>query len=238
MGKNILIISSDRKLSDEIEKCFVNQIADVCYICSVQEAIYKIQLNDCCLIILDFASLKQCGDEAIIMVRKYSPVPILALLNDRNNSNKVAALKNGADNVLERPFTIEVLLAQIEALLRRYTELNHITSDNGEIICYGSLLLDIGRREVFIDGKEIILPHKEYEILFYMLKNRWRTLTFEQIYEAVWKDTYSHAYKLVFEYIEAFYNTVRIHSHCGYRSPSEYEKQYLTRMEAKMKETG
>ncbi len=201
MGKNILIISSDRKLSDEIEKCFVNQIVDVCYICSVQEAIYKIQLNDCCLIILDFASLKQCGDEAIIMVRKYSPVPILALLNDRNNSNKVAALKNGADNVLERPFTIEVLLAQIEALLRRYTELNHITSDNGEIICYGSLLLDIGRREVFIDGKEIILPHKEYEILFYMLKNRWRTLTFEQIYEAVWKDTYLDDKSVIFYHI-------------------------------------
>ncbi len=49
---------------------------------------------------------------------------------------------------------------------------------------------------------------------------------------------YSHAYRLVFEYIEAFYNTVRIHSHCGYRSPGEYEKQYLARMEAKMKETG
>ncbi len=49
---------------------------------------------------------------------------------------------------------------------------------------------------------------------------------------------YSHAYRLVFEYIEAFYNTVRIHSHCGYRSPSEYEKKYLDRMEAKMEETG
>lgn len=49
---------------------------------------------------------------------------------------------------------------------------------------------------------------------------------------------YSHAYRLVFEYIEAFYNTVRIHSHCGYHSPGEYEKQYLDRMEAKMRETG
>ena len=49
---------------------------------------------------------------------------------------------------------------------------------------------------------------------------------------------YSHVYRLVFEYIEAFYNTVRIHSHCGYRSPSEYEKQYLERMEEKMKESG
>lgn len=49
---------------------------------------------------------------------------------------------------------------------------------------------------------------------------------------------YNHAYRLVFEYIEAFYNTVRIHSHCGYRSPSEYEKQYLARMEAKIQGTG
>lgn len=47
---------------------------------------------------------------------------------------------------------------------------------------------------------------------------------------------YNHAYRLVFEYIEAFYNTVRIHSHCGYRSPCEYEKQYLDRMEAEWRE--
>lgn len=49
---------------------------------------------------------------------------------------------------------------------------------------------------------------------------------------------YGHAYRLVFEYIEAFYNTVRIHSHCGYCSPNQYEKQYLDRMETKMRETG
>ena len=46
---------------------------------------------------------------------------------------------------------------------------------------------------------------------------------------------YSHAGRFVFEYIEAFYNTVRLHSHCGYRSPAEYEEQHLERMEAKVK---
>ena len=46
---------------------------------------------------------------------------------------------------------------------------------------------------------------------------------------------YSHAYRIVFEYIEAFYNTVRIHSHCGYQSPAEYEKRYLDKMELKIK---
>ena len=48
---------------------------------------------------------------------------------------------------------------------------------------------------------------------------------------------YSHAYRIVFEYIEAFYNTVRIHSHCGYQSPDEYEKRYLDGMEQKMRGT-
>ncbi len=46
---------------------------------------------------------------------------------------------------------------------------------------------------------------------------------------------YEHAYRLVFEYINTFYNTVRIHSHCGYKSPQEYEKEYLDRLEAKVR---
>lgn len=49
---------------------------------------------------------------------------------------------------------------------------------------------------------------------------------------------YSHAYRLVFEYIETFYNTVRIHSHCGYQSPDEYEREYLERMEREIKKAG
>lgn len=48
---------------------------------------------------------------------------------------------------------------------------------------------------------------------------------------------YNHAYRIVFEYIEAFYNTVRLHSHCGYQSPAEYEKKYLEGMEMKMRKT-
>lgn len=49
---------------------------------------------------------------------------------------------------------------------------------------------------------------------------------------------YNHAYRLVFEYIETFYNTVRLHSHCGYQSPSDYEREYLNRMEKEMKNAG
>ncbi|MDE6313281.1 MAG: integrase core domain-containing protein [Lachnospiraceae bacterium] len=49
---------------------------------------------------------------------------------------------------------------------------------------------------------------------------------------------YEHAYRLVFEYINTFYNTVRIHSHCGYKSPQKYEKEYLDSLEAKVRKAG
>lgn len=76
MEKNILMMSDDRKLFDEIEKYFEHQVMNLCYLCSMEEAIYKIQLNECCLIILDLVSMKYSGDDLIIMMRKYSPVPI------------------------------------------------------------------------------------------------------------------------------------------------------------------
>ena len=190
MEKDILVVSGDIKLYKEIQNRLTDSVVDVCHASNIQEATYRIQLHDCCLIILDLSSLDGSPDEMIVAMRERIPVPILVLLEDAENSDKVSALKKGADNVLEKPFSMEILLAQIEALLRRYTELNHITYGGGEIICYDSLLLDMGRREVSIDGKGIILPHKEYEILLYMLKNRWRTLTSEQIYEAVWKEAY------------------------------------------------
>ena len=70
----------------------------------------------------------------------------------------------------------------------------------------------------------------------------WDNACIESFHSLIWREwpsrfriiDHSHAYRPVFEYIEAFYNTVRIHSHCGYRSPGEYEKQYLDRMEEEM----
>ena len=201
MGKDILVIGSEIKLFKEIERYYMDSAVDICYAENIQKAAYKIQMRECCLIILDIAPSDDSADETIAAIREKSPVPILVLMGDAGNAGKVAALKSGADNVLEKPFSMEILLAQMEALLRRYTELNQATHDSGEIICYGNLLLDMGRREVFIDGQEILLPHKEYEILLYMLQNRWRTLTSEQIYEAVWKDAYLDDKAVIFYHI-------------------------------------
>ena len=49
---------------------------------------------------------------------------------------------------------------------------------------------------------------------------------------------YEHAYRLIFEYINTFYNTVRTHSHCGYKSPQEYENEYLNKLETKVRKAG
>lgn len=198
MERDILVAGTSIKLYDEVKRGIVNPMGGICYTSEIQEAVYRVGAHDYCMVILDMALPDNRAGQAVAAIREKSPVPILVLLDKARVSDKVSVLKKGADNILEKPCPTEMLLAQMEALLRRYTELNHITYNGGDIICYGGLVLDIGRREVSIDGKEILLPCKEYEILLYMLKNRWRTLTSEQIYEAVWKEAYLDDKSVIF----------------------------------------
>lgn len=90
--------------------------------------------HDFCMVILNMALPDNCAGQAVAAIREKSPVPILVLLDKARVSDKVSVWKKGADNILEKPCPTEIHLAQMEALLRRYTELNHITYNGGDVI--------------------------------------------------------------------------------------------------------
>lgn len=198
MAKDILMIGGDMDFLNSIQKHFMNEAEKISYAESMEEALLKMQLNNYCLIILHLSIHKGYRPGLIATIRRQNPMPIFVLAENPSISEKVMALENGADDILEKPFAFEECLARIRALIRRYTDLNHVIQSGGEIICYDGLALDTGRRAVFINGKELLMPRKEYDILLYMLKNRWRTLTHEQLYEAVWKEIFSGDKSLVF----------------------------------------
>ena len=184
-----------------VKEYFNDKTINLLHVDSVKEALWKIQIANYCFLILVISVFEDITPKTIIEIRKRNPVPILVFLENASNSDKILALKSGADNVVTQSDTIEMLFAQMETLFRRCTELNHIIPSNSDFICYDKLMLDTGRRVVFIDGEEIYLPYKEYEILLYMLKNRCRTLTFKQIYETIWKDYYFEDKSIVFYHI-------------------------------------
>lgn len=198
MRKCILIIGDDLDFFNDIRGCFVDGAVDCHRAESVKEALWKMELNIYCLILLNVAREDAGYNDKICALRNENPIPLLVLMEHASTSQKISILQNGADCVMEKPLANKMVAAQIKALLRRYTEWNHIMQNEKSIICCGKLLVDTGRRMVFINGKEIAMPNKEYGILLYMLKNRWRILTHEQIYEAVWKEQYLDDKSVIF----------------------------------------
>lgn len=186
----VLVIDGDLSTCKEIKYSLLDDLTDVYYTQSVEEAIHKMQKENYSLVIMD-ACLSQVGGTALIQqIRQMNPMPILALSETASTADKVAALKCGADDFLSKPFDLEECLARAQALMRRYTQLNHITGRNYALVSHGDLMLDTARRQVSIGNEKVILTRKEYDILLYFLKNRNRVLTFEQIYNAVWNEEY------------------------------------------------
>ena len=140
---HVLIIDKDLLTCKEIKYSLQDDITDVYYTQSVKEAIHMLQKESYSLVIMD-ACLSQYGGATLIQqIRQMNPLPETA-----STADKVAALKCGADDFLNKPYDLEECLARAQALMRRYTQLNHISGRNYALVSHGNLMLDTARRQV------------------------------------------------------------------------------------------
>ena len=190
MLKNVLVIDGDIENYKEIQANLQDATTNVHYADTVQAGLHQILINNYCLIIMDVLLSVGGGHDVIMQMREHTPMPILALSEQSSTQDKVLALNAGADDFLEKPYDMDECLARARALLRRYTELNHISQRSYALVCHEDMIIDTARRVVVIEGREIQLVHKEYELLVYFIKNRGIVLAYEQIYEAVWHESY------------------------------------------------
>lgn len=134
------------------------------------------------LIILDLGLPDMDGMEVITAIREWSQVPIIVLTVRSEDESIAHALNIGADDYIVKPFGIEVLVARINANLRKSA-----IRDTGEPdIVNGAIRMDLVKHKVYIDGKQIPFTPKEYELLRYFMSNRGKMLTHKQILKHVW----------------------------------------------------
>lgn len=190
MTKDILVISHDTTTFHGIRDRIVYENINIYHVDSIDEAVWKMGIHSFCLIILDMTFSDETEMESITVVRQTYPMPILVVSENNDVARRVQALEKGADDFLQKPYDIEECMARIQALLRRYTELNYIAENHYEIVSHDGMLLDTGRRILSVNGKEIGLTPKEYGILELLMKNRRQIMTYELIYENVWKAVY------------------------------------------------
>lgn len=178
----ILIVDDDYKFRRVI-KDFLNSKGFIVFsACDGTEAlkVFNNQHQVIDLILLDVMMPDIDGFAVLFAIRKLSQVPIIMLTAKSEDYDQYLGFKKGADDYISKPFSSLLLIARIEAVLRRANK-----DINNEIIV-GKLKLVINEKRVYYDNQEIILTNREYNLLHYLMINKGFTLTREQILNGAW----------------------------------------------------
>lgn len=140
--------------------------------------------KDIALILLDVMMPKMDGWEVLKTIRKYSQVPILMLTARGEEQDELQGFKLGVDEYISKPFSPKILVARVEAILRR--------SSPGakDVIDVGGIHIDKIAHQVEIDGKPVDLSYKEFELMTYFAENQGIALSREKILNNVWNYDY------------------------------------------------
>jgi two-component system response regulator RegX3 len=140
------------------------------------------------LVLLDLMLPGLPGTEVCKELRARSSVPIIMLTAKDSEVDIVVGLELGADDYVTKPYSSRELLARIRAVLRRRIELEGAADDG--IVEVGAVRMDVERHSVAVDGREVAMPLKEFELLELLLRNAGRVLTRGQLIDRVWGSDY------------------------------------------------
>ena len=149
------------------------------------EAVDCIQNNDIHLVLMDIMMPKMDGWQACREIRKQSGVPIIMLTAKSGEADELKGFELGVDEYISKPFSPKILVARVEAVLRRS---NGTTPE--EVIRVGDIAIDKAAHRVTIDGHVVELSYKEFELLTYFAENQGLALSREKILNNVWNYDY------------------------------------------------
>lgn len=141
--------------------------------------------QDIALIILDVMMPGMDGWQVCREIREYSKVPIIMLTAKGDEQDELQGFQLGVDEYISKPFSPKILVARVEAILRRTVQVSA-----EDIISVGGIEIDKAAHVVTIDGKSIELSYKEFELLVYFAENRGIALSREKILNSVWNYDY------------------------------------------------
>ena len=136
------------------------------------------------LIILDVMMPKMDGWEVLETVRKYSQVPVIMLTAKSDERDELKGFELGVDEYITKPFSPKILVARVEAILRRSI------GEKNDTISAGGIVVNKAAHTVEVDGKPVELSFKEFELLTYFIENQGLALSRETILNNVWNYNY------------------------------------------------
>ncbi|MDE7008636.1 MAG: response regulator transcription factor [Lachnospiraceae bacterium] len=182
-----ILIVEDEKNMQEIIAEYMRRGGHTCFTADDgMDALLALKNNPMDLMILDIMMPHLDGFSVCKMAREMSSIPIIMLTAKSNEDDKLKGYDLGADDYMTKPFSPKVLLAKTNALLRRSSalladNLNAINSVDG-----GKISIVPSAHKVFLEGQEIALTYKEYELLYFLMSNPGQIFSREQLLNRIW----------------------------------------------------
>lgn len=182
----ILVVDDESRMRKLVRDFLVKKGYDVIEAGDGEEALDKFYADkEIALIILDVMMPKMNGFEVCKEIREHSKVPIIMLTAKGGENDELNGFELGVDEYISKPFSPKILVARVEAILRRT---NH--TDEPQILNAGAITIDQSAHIVTIDGKQVDLSYKEFELLTYFIENAGIALSREKILNSVWNYDY------------------------------------------------
>lgn len=170
------------------------------------EAVEMVKSGDFDLIVMDIMMPKLDGFSTCKEIKKYKSVPVIMLSARGEEYDKLFGFELGIDDYVVKPFSPKELMARIKAVLKR----NSVSESSvPEKLAYEGLEIDIAGREVYVDGEKASMTPKEYDLLFYLVKNKNLALTRDKLLEEVWGYDFFGDDRTVDTHIKMLRNSLR-----------------------------
>ena len=181
----ILVVDDEQRMRKLVRDFLTKKNYEVMEAENGEDAVDLFYENkDIALIILDVMMPKMNGWEVCKEIRQYSQVPIIMLTAKSDEKDELTGFELGVDEYISKPFSPKILVARVEAILRRTS----VVED--DVIAGGGITINQAAHEVLIDGSRIDLSFKEFELLTYFMTNQGVALSRERILNHVWNYDY------------------------------------------------
>jgi two-component system response regulator RegX3 len=182
----VLIVEDEESLADPLAFLLRKEGFETTIVADGPSALAEFDRAGADIVLLDLMLPGMSGTDVCKQLRTKSSVPVIMVTARDSEIDKVVGLELGADDYVTKPYSARELIARIRAVLRRGTDADNDGSGDTRVLEAGPVRMDVERHIVQVNGNQVTLPLKEFDLLEYLLRNSGRVLTRGQLIDRVW----------------------------------------------------
>ena len=179
--KKIVVVEDDKVLREALTALLRENGYEICQIVKFEKTEQQIAEEKADLVLLDIILPDTNGQEILRNLRRISDIPVIMLTSKTGETDEILAMSYGADDYITKPYNPTLLLLKIEAIFRRMTPENQKTE-----VEYRGMQVDLLRSTMKYDGQEVVLSKNEISILYYLMKNKGKIVSRDELMDYLW----------------------------------------------------